>query len=77
MDITSLFSDPTIKNLADSIDNHIETVDVDEVIDLARDMDYFPLTANQLGIYYECMQSPDEVKYTMTYMHTIRQQYRP
>ena len=65
LDITSLFSDPTIKNLADSIDNHIETVDVDEVIDLAKDMDYFPLTANQLGIYYECMQSPDEVKYTM------------
>jgi amino acid adenylation domain-containing protein len=65
LDITSLFTDPTIKNLADSIDNHIETVDVDEVIDLAKDMDYFPLTANQLGIYYECMQSPNEVKYTL------------
>ena len=65
LDITSIFTDPTIRNLADCIDNHIETVDVNEMIDLANEMEYFPLTTNQLGIYLECMQSPDEVKYTL------------
>ena len=23
------------------------------------------MTDNQLGVYYECMQNPDEIKYTM------------
>ena len=65
IDIASLFTNPTIKSLADKIDNNIESdLDVDEIIETARDMEYFPLTANQLGIYYECMQT-DKIKYTM------------
>ena len=65
IDITSLFTNPTIKSLADKIDNHIETdIDIDEIIETAKDMDYFPLTPNQLGIYYECMQT-EKIKYTM------------
>ncbi|WP_292603293.1 condensation domain-containing protein, partial [Methanobrevibacter sp. UBA212] len=65
IDITSLFTNPTIQSLADRIDNHIESdIDIDEIIETAKDMDYFPLTENQLGIYYECMQT-EKIKYTM------------
>ena len=66
LDITSLFTDPTIRNLADSIDNYMTTaIDVDAIIESAKDMEYFPLTDNQLGIYYECVQESNEIKYTM------------
>ena len=67
IDITSLFTNPTIKSLADKIDNNIESeIDIDEIIETAKDMEYFPLTSNQLGIYYECMQT-EKIKYTMPY----------
>ena len=65
IDITSLFTNPTIKSLADKIDNYIESdIDIDEIIETAENMEYFPLTTNQLGIYYECMQT-EKIKYTM------------
>ena len=65
IDITSLFTNPTIKSLADKIDNNIESdIDIDGIIDSTKDMEYFPLTSNQLGIYYECMQT-EKIKYTM------------
>ena len=65
IDINSLFTNPTIKSLADKIDNSIESdVDIDEIIETAKERQYFPLTANQLGIYYECMQT-EKIKYTM------------
>jgi amino acid adenylation domain-containing protein/thioester reductase-like protein len=67
IDITSLFTNPTVKSLADKIDNNIESeIDIDEIIETARDMEYFPLTSNQMGIYYECMQT-EKIKYTMPY----------
>ena len=65
IDVTSLFTNPTIRSLADRIDNNIESeIDVDEIIETAKDMEYFPLTSNQMGIYYECMQT-EKIKYTM------------
>ena len=65
IDITSLFTNPTIQSLADKIDNNIESdIDIEEIIETAKDMEYFPLTANQMGIYYECMQT-EKIKYTM------------
>ena len=67
IDITSLFTNPTIRSLADKIDNNVESeIDVDEIIENAKGMDYFPLTSNQLGIYYECMQT-EKIKYTMPF----------
>ena len=46
IDVTSLFTNPTIKSLADKIDNNIESeIDVDEIIETAKDMEYFPLTS--------------------------------
>ena len=38
---------------------------LDEFIEMSKDMKYFPLTENQLGLYYECMQNQGKVKYTM------------
>ncbi|WP_407375056.1 amino acid adenylation domain-containing protein, partial [Methanobrevibacter sp.] len=66
LDMASLFNDPTVRNLADSIDNYIATsIDLDEIMEKAKNMEYFPLTDNQLGIYYECIQELSEIKYTM------------
>ena len=57
---------PTIRKLAIEIENSLDDAsDLDEYIELANSLDYFPLTENQLGVYYECMQNPDEIKYTM------------
>ncbi|MBO5152365.1 MAG: amino acid adenylation domain-containing protein, partial [Methanobrevibacter sp.] len=65
LDISVLFNDPTIRKLASQIKENDEESDLKEFIKLAYSLDYFPLTENQLGVYYECMQNPDEVKYTM------------
>ncbi|WP_296787079.1 hypothetical protein [uncultured Methanobrevibacter sp.] len=66
LDISLLFNEPTIRKLAIEIENSLDDAsDLDEYIELANSLDYFPLTENQLGVYYECMQNPDEIKYTM------------
>ncbi|MBQ7928257.1 MAG: amino acid adenylation domain-containing protein, partial [Methanobrevibacter sp.] len=65
IEITDLFNSPTIQSLSDKIDNNIDAqIDIPEIIKTAETMDLFPLTSNQLGIYYECMQT-EEIKYTM------------
>ena len=67
IDITSLFANPTIKSLADKIDNNVEyEINMDEIIETAKGREYFPLTSNQLGIYYECIQT-EKIKYTMPF----------
>ena len=66
LDITTLFDTPTIKNFANALlDDSKSNYDFDKLIESVKEMEYFPLTENQLGIYYECIQSPDEIKYTM------------
>ena len=66
LDISILFNEPTVKNFTIEIDNSFEKEsDLEELIESAKDMEYYPLTENQLGIYYECMQNPDVIKYTM------------
>ncbi|MBO6275119.1 MAG: non-ribosomal peptide synthetase, partial [Methanobrevibacter sp.] len=65
IEITDLFNNPTIRSLSDRIDNNIDTqINIPEIIKTAETMELFPLTSNQLGIYYECMQT-QEIKYTM------------
>ena len=65
LDISILFNDPTIRKLASEIENSDKSSDLAEIIELAKDMEYLPLTDNQIGVYYECMQNPGEIKYTM------------
>ena len=65
IEITDLFNNPTIQSLSDKIDNNIEAqIDIKEIVETSKTMELFPLTSNQLGIYYECMQT-EEIKYTM------------
>ena len=65
IEITDLFNNPTIQSLSDKVDNNIAAqIDIPEIIKNAETMDLFPLTSNQLGIYYECKQT-EEIKYTM------------
>ena len=65
LDISALFNDPTIRKLASQIESSAKDTDLAEIIELANSMDYLPLTDNQIGVYYECMQSPGEIKYTI------------
>ena len=66
LDVSILFNEPTVKNFAIEIDNSFEKESgLEELIESAKGMEYYPLTENQLGIYYECMQNPDVIKYTM------------
>jgi hypothetical protein len=65
LDISILFNDPTIRKLASEIESSDKDSDLAEIIELANSMEYLPLTDNQIGVYYECMQSPGEIKYTM------------
>ncbi|MEE1128942.1 MAG: condensation domain-containing protein, partial [Methanobrevibacter sp.] len=66
LDVSVLFNDPTIRNLAEEIEvNSDQETNLNEFVELADKLDYFPLTENQLGVYYECIQNPDEIKYTM------------
>ena len=40
IDVTSLFTNPTIKSLADKIDNNVESeIDLDEIIETAKEND--------------------------------------
>jgi len=65
LDISVLFNNPTIRKLASEITGSDKESDLQKFIELADKLEYFPLTENQMGVYYECMQSPGEIKYTM------------
>ncbi|WP_405271529.1 AMP-binding protein, partial [Methanobrevibacter sp.] len=66
LDVSILFNEPTVKNFAIEIDNSSEKeAGLQKIIESAKGMEYYPLTENQLGIYYECKQNPDVIKYTM------------
>ncbi|WP_296862826.1 AMP-binding protein, partial [uncultured Methanobrevibacter sp.] len=66
VDISVLFNNPTIKSISNELLGGGESIfDIDDLIEDSKDREFYPLTENQLGIYYECMQSPGEIKYTM------------
>ena len=64
LDIIALLNDPTIKNIANEIENN-DLVDLDSIIELSHNTEYYPLTENQMGIYYECIQSGDVAQYNL------------
>ena len=64
LDIIALLNDPTIKNIANEIENN-DLLDLDSIIELSHDTEYYPLTENQMGIYYECIQSGDVAQYNL------------
>ena len=64
LNISKLIDNPTIKNIANQIEN-TKSGDLDKIIEDAKNAMYIPLTANQLGVYYECAQKPDEPQYNL------------
>ena len=64
LDIISLLNDPTIKNIANEIENN-DILDLNRLIESSKDMVYYPLTENQMGIYYECIQSGNVAQYNL------------
>lgn len=64
LDIIALLNDPTIKNIANEIENN-DLLDLESIIELSNDTEYYPLTENQMGIYYECIQSGDVAQYNL------------
>ena len=64
LDIIALLNDPTIKNIANEIENN-DLLDLDSIIELSHNTEYYPLTENQMGIYYECIQSGDVAQYNL------------
>ena len=66
LNISKLIDEPTIRNIAKEIDNAQESsAKLDKIIESAKNSTYIPLTANQLGVYYECAQNPDEPQYNL------------
>ena len=63
--ISKLIEDPTIKNIANLIDNDKGSDDLDRIIKDSKNSMYIPLTTNQLGVYYECAQNPDMPQYNI------------
>ena len=64
LDIVTLLNEPTIKNIANEIENN-DLLDLDSIIELSHNTEYYPLTENQMGIYYECIQSGDVAQYNL------------
>ena len=64
LNISKLIDSPTIKNIANQIGN-TKSGDLDKIIEESKNAKYIPLTANQLGVYYECAQNPDEPQYNL------------
>ena len=58
LDIIELLNNPTIRNIATTIGNNQESeIDLDALIEASKDIEYYPLSSNQLGVYYECAQT--------------------
>ena len=55
--ITELMKNKTIENIAELI----QEVDVEE----QKEYEMYPLTPNQLGVYFECVKKPEDLSYNM------------
>ncbi|WP_407416359.1 amino acid adenylation domain-containing protein [Methanobrevibacter sp.] len=65
LDIHELMENPTIRNVANQIDNAGFDNDLNDLIKSSTEITFYPLMDNQLGVYYECAQNPDEVQYNL------------
>ncbi len=65
LDITELLETPTIRHIANCIEIAEFDEDLDELIKSSKDITFYPLMDNQLGVYYECIQNPEEAQYNL------------
>ncbi|WP_295116325.1 non-ribosomal peptide synthetase, partial [uncultured Methanobrevibacter sp.] len=69
LNISKLIDEPTIRKIASEIDNaQKDSEKLEKIIETAKNSTYIPLTANQLGVYYECAQNPDEPQYNLPFI---------
>ena len=63
LDISELLNTPTIRSIAKQIeDNKHTSIDLTKYTEKRT---YYPLTPNQYGVYYECVQNFDEAQYNL------------
>ena len=65
LDIIELFDNPTIRNIAGQIDSGAADESIGELMKTSKETTFYPLMDNQLGVYYECAQNPDEAQYNL------------
>ena len=65
LNISKLIDNPTITNIGKLIDSDKSSDDLDMILEQSKNSMYIPLTSNQLGVYYECAQNPDEPQYNL------------
>ena len=65
LNIIELLNNPTIRFIGNLIDASESDEKLDELIKSSKDITYYPLMDNQLGVYYECVQNPDEPQYNL------------
>ena len=65
LNIFELLENPTIRFISNLIESSESNEKIDELIKSSKDINYYPLMDNQLGVYYECVQNPDEPQYNL------------
>ena len=66
IDTSILFNNPTIRNITKELESSEKLdYDIEELVKESEEIEYYALTENQLGVYYECMQNVGEIKYTL------------
>lgn len=65
LNIIELLNNPTIRFIGNLIEDSGSDEKIDELIKSSKDITYYPLMDNQLGVYYECIQNPDEPQYNL------------
>ena len=65
LDFIELLNHPTIRNIANQIDSSGSDENLKELIKSSNEITFYPLMDNQLGVYYECAQNPDEAQYNL------------
>ena len=65
LDILDLLDNPTIRHIAGQIDDGDSDEYLNEMIESSKETIFYPLMDNQLGVYYECAQNPDEAQYNL------------
>ena len=65
LNIIELLNNPTIRFIGNLIGDSESDEKLGELIKSSKDITYYPLMDNQLGVYYECVQNPNEPQYNL------------
>ena len=65
LNISELLDNPTIRFIGELIEKSEGNEKLDELIESSKDIAFYPLRDNQLGVYYECVQNSEEPQYNL------------